>query len=87
MNCSGMIFISPSSTSRGVLPGASGWIGDPEDMGVDSEGRRAERDVEHHVAVLRDAGQGFQRVAIVGDFAAVFADQRLRKRDDVLGLR
>ena len=44
----------------------SGAIADAEDVGVDRDGRLAEGDVEHHVRGLAaDAGQRFERVAVV----------------------
>ncbi len=42
----------------------AGPVGDPEDMGVDRDGRLAEGDVEHHIGGLApDAGQFLQRLA------------------------
>ena len=68
----------------GRKPGA---VADPEDVGVDRDGRLAERDVEHDIGGLAaDAGQLLQRLARGRHLAAVIVDQLLRERDDVLGL-
>ncbi len=62
-------------------------IGDAEDMGVDGERRLPESGVQHHVRGLAaNAGEGLQRLAVAGRFAAVLLDDRARKRDDVLRL-
>ena len=56
-------------------------------MRVDGERRRAEGDIEHDIGGLApDAGQRFERFAIVGHLAAVIAHQRVRQRDDVFRL-
>ena len=44
--------------------GHPGAVTDPEDMGVDRDGRLPERDVEHHIGGLAaDARQFFQGLA------------------------
>ena len=65
----------------------AGAVADAEDVGIDRDGRLAEGDVEHDVGGLAaDAGQRFQRLAIVRDLAAVLVDELLRQRDHVLRL-
>ncbi len=72
-----MIFSSPSSTCRGVLPGAeAGAVGDAEDMRVDGDGWLAEGSVQHDIGGLApDAGQRLQRLAIMRHLAAMALDQ------------
>src|SRR5215472_4925605 len=68
----------------GREPGA---VADPEDVGIDRNGRLAERDVEHDIGGLApDPGQGLERLAQRRHHAAVLGDQLLRQRDDVLRL-
>ncbi|VXA85183.1 hypothetical protein AERO8C_20333 [Aeromonas veronii] len=59
----------------------------PEDMGIDGDGGPAKGGVEYHVGGLAaDAGQGFQRFAILRHLAAVALQQDGAGLDDVLGL-
>ena len=59
-------------------------IADAEDVGVDRESLLPERGVEHHIRRLAtDARERLQFLARAGNFAV---DQRLAKRDHVLGL-
>jgi len=70
--------------AAGREPGA---IANPEDVGVDRNGRLAERDVEHHVGGLAaHARQRFERLARGRHHAAILIDQPPRERDHVLGL-
>ena len=56
----------------------AGAVGDSEDVGVDSDGRHAEGLVHHHIGGLAaDTGQGFQRVPVGGNLAAMPLDQQL----------
>jgi len=65
----------------------AGAVRDAEDMRVDGDGLVAEGDVEHDIRGLApDAGQFFERFAIVRHKAAVFFEQQLRQRDHVFGL-
>ena len=70
---SGTTRSSSCSTSSGVLAGReAGAVGDPEDMGVDRDGRLAERDVEHDIRGLApDARQSLERLALARHLAAV----------------
>ena len=72
----------------GRFPGRQpGAVGDPKDMGVDGDGRLAERLVHHHVGGLApDPGQLEQGVALARHLPAVIADQRLAQGHDILGL-
>ena len=68
----------------GREPGA---VADAENVRIDRDGRLAESDIEHDVRGLAaDAGQRFQRLAIVRDLAAMLRDENLRQRDHVLCL-
>src|SRR5580700_10241269 len=72
---------------RGLADRQPGAIANAEDVGVDGDGRLAEGDVEHDVGGLAaDARQGFQRLAVVRNFAAVFFNELARKTDDIFGL-
>ena len=68
--------MSSSSTSRGVLPGASlEPVGDAKDMGVDGERRFAKSGVEDDIGGLAaDPGQSFERVAVLRGLAAMLLD-------------
>ena len=65
----------------------AGAVAHPEDVGVDRERLFAERGVQDDVGGLAtDSGQCLERVAGARDFAAMVANQRFAKRDDVLRL-
>jgi len=65
----------------------AGSVADAEDVGVDRERLLAECRVENDVGGLAaDPGKLLQLFAGTGDRAAIFADQRLAERDDILGL-
>jgi hypothetical protein len=67
--------------------GEAGPVANPEDVRVDRERLLAERRVENDVGGLAaDSRQGLQLFAGARNLAAVFIDQRLAERDDVLGL-
>ena len=56
----------------------AGAVGNPEDMGVDGDGRLAEGDVEHHVGGLApDPRQCLELLPVAGNLAPVFVDQDL----------
>ena len=64
-----------------------GTVGDPEDVGIDGDLRRAEDHVEDDVRGLAsDTGQRFELGARRGDFARVPLDELLREADEVLRL-
>ena len=81
-NGAGVTFSSFSSTASGVLPRRqAGAVADAEDVRVDRDRLRAERDVHHHVGGLAaDAGQRLQRVAVGRHLAAMLGDQRAADR-------
>src|SRR5262245_65721562 len=61
---------------------------DAEDVGIDRDGRLAERVAEDHVRGLEpDAGKRHEGVARARNFPAVLVLERLRHRDDRAGLR
>ncbi len=62
---------------RHVLAGCEpGAVADPEDMGVDRDGRLSEGGVEDHVGGLAPhAGQGFQRFARLRHLSAMLFQQ------------
>ena len=65
----------------------AGAVADAENVGVDRDGRLAESDIEHDIRGLApDAGQRFQRVAVMRNLPAVLGDELLRQRDHVLRL-
>jgi len=65
----------------------AGAVADSVDMGVDRERLLAERGVQDDVGGLAtDSGKRLKRLAGARDFAAMVADQRFAKRDDVLRL-
>ena len=69
---------------HGLPRSEAGAVADAEDVGVDRESLLAERGVEHHIRRLAtDAGERLKFLARAGNFAV---DQRLAKRDHVLGL-
>ncbi len=64
-----------------------GAVADAEDVGVDRDGRLAERDVEHHIGGLApDARQRLQRLARARHLPAMLGHQPARQLDHVLGL-
>lgn len=72
---------------RGFAGSKAGAVADTKQVSVHRDGRLLEPDVEHHIGRLAaDAGQGLERLAIIGDFAAVEVDQHLAQGKDVLGL-
>src|SRR5262245_38364682 len=61
---------------------------DAEDVGIDRDGRLAERIAEDHVRGLEpDAGKRHERIARARNFPAVLVLERLRHRDERAGLR
>ena len=65
----------------------SGAIGDAKDVRVHGNRRLAEGCIQDHIGRLApDTGKGLQCRACVRNLAAVFADEDLRQRDDVLRL-
>jgi len=67
--------------------GQAGAVGDAENVGVDGDRAFAEDLHQHNVRGLApDAWQRLERFALARDCAVVAIDQRLRERDDVLGL-
>jgi len=71
-----------------VLPGRDvGAIGDPENMRIDGDRRLSERHVQNDIrGFATDAGQRFQRLATLRNFATVFEHQAAGGLDDVLRL-
>lgn len=62
-------------------------VADAENVRVDREGLGPKGDVHHDIGGLAtDTGQGFERVAVGGNLAAINVDQALRQGDHVLGL-
>ena len=65
----------------------AGAVADPEEMGVDGDGRVTEGDVENDIGGLpTDARQGLQVGAVFGHRRSVLFDQLPRQGDDVAGL-
>jgi CysZ protein len=72
---------------RGLAGSEAGPVADPEQMGVDGDGRLAEGGVEDDIGGLAaDAGQRLEGGAIARNLPAMPLDQHLRERDHVLGL-
>ena len=69
---------------RGLSRREPGAVRDPEDVGIDGDGRLAEGDVEHDIRRLAaDAGKGDERLAIVRHLAVELLDELPRQRDQV----
>ena len=61
-------------------------IGDPENMGIDRNGRLAKCHVEYHIRRLAaHAGQGLESRAVAGHHAAVMLKDQPGRGEDVLG--
>src|SRR5690606_16915735 len=72
---------------RGLAGGEAGAVADAEEMGIHRGGGLLEPDIDHHIGGLAaDAGQGCERLAILGHFAAMLVDEDLREGMDILGL-
>ena len=72
---------------RGLAGGEAGSVGDPEDVGVDRDGRLAKGDVHDHARGLApDPGQRFERLALARHRTRVAFDQDPAQRDQILRL-
>ena len=64
-----------------------GTIAEPENMGVDGDGRVAKRRVEYDISGFSsDAGQRFECGAIIGNVAIVQVEQHAASCDDIFAL-
>ncbi len=71
-----------------ILAGAdTRAVADAEDMRIHRLRRLPPPHVQHHIGGLApDTGQGLQRGAGIGNFAAIILDQNTAQLDDILGL-
>lgn len=61
-------------------------VADPENVGVDSDGGLPKLGIEYHIGgFAADPGQGFQRLALGGDFAMVPGEQLFCQGMDMTG--
>jgi len=70
-----------------VLAGGNACpVGDPENMGIDSNGRLAKRSIEDDIGRLStDSSQGLKIGTIIRDFAIMLVQQQLAGVDDIAG--